>query len=103
LGVEEDEPGEVGRAVGVGEDLGVEGVAEPVGGKDVEPAVADERGAFGDGVEDSLDGGTDVLGGSAASGGALLGRAHQVEQVSLFYLVELQRPARTWWAPHWRG
>jgi MFS family permease len=31
------EAGEIGRPLGVDEDLGVEGVAEPVGGEDVEP------------------------------------------------------------------
>ena len=46
--VEEDEAGEVGRPLGVDEDLGVEGVAEPVGGEDVEAAVADERGGSPD-------------------------------------------------------
>jgi hypothetical protein len=41
LAIEEDEPGQVRRTVRVREDLGVQRVAEPVGGEDVEAAVAD--------------------------------------------------------------
>ena len=80
-GVEEHEPGCVRRAAW-GEVGGVEGVAELVGGEDVQAPVADERGRLGHRVEDPLHGGADLLLGrpAAASGGGL-GRAGEVDQV----------------------
>ncbi len=90
-GVEEDEPGGVGRALRVGEDRCVQGRAEVVGGQDVESAVEREAGRAGPGVEDALDGGPDLLSGEAAAGRAgVTGGAEKVLQVGSLRLVELQ-------------
>jgi hypothetical protein len=72
---------------------GVEGVAEVVGGEDVEAAVAGERGHLGHRLQEALHAGAYLgRGGGAARrpwrGG--VGSARQVEEVGAFDVVELQ-------------
>src|SRR5207237_2398551 len=88
--VQEDEPGQVHRPGRVDEGLGVEGIAEPIGGEYVEAPVADEGGGVRDGVEDLLHAGADLLGGGPAAGGSLLGSVDEVEEMGPFHLVELE-------------
>ena len=54
-GVMESLSGVVGGPAGVGEDRGVEGASEAVGGEHVVPGVAYPGRCIGDGVEDLLD------------------------------------------------
>jgi hypothetical protein len=89
-GAEEHEAGDVGRPHWVEVQLGVEGVAEPVGGQDVPAAVAEVRRGLGHRVQDALDARPDPLEGRAAtrpSGG--VGRPGEVEEVATFGLVQL--------------
>ena len=91
--VQEHEPGGVHGPGRGDEHLRVQRVAERVAGEDVEPVVADERGATGDRVEDLLHRGTHLLLGAAraARGKDGLRGAGQVEQVRALGVVELQR------------
>ena len=91
--VEEQEPGRVGWLHRVVEHVGVEGVAEAVGGEDVEPAVADVGGDAVHRVEDLLHGRPHPLLRRAPTGRPVRRRgADEVEQVGSFGFVELQRP-----------
>jgi hypothetical protein len=67
-GVEEREPGEVGAIIRIGEDVGVEGSGESVGGEDVHATVADEGEALGEGVENPLEAGAGRRRPGAATG-----------------------------------
>jgi hypothetical protein len=72
--------------------VGVQGVPEPVGRQDVEPAVANEGSRLGDGVEDPLDARPHLLGRlRAAARWSLLRGVDQVEQVGPLDIVEMQR------------
>ncbi|ADJ45507.1 hypothetical protein AMES_3683 [Amycolatopsis mediterranei S699] len=95
-GVEELEPGDVRRLLRARVDLGVERPREAVRGQQIHPSVADERGPFGDRVEDLL---------QTAAWRPLLhlrpspqDRARAVrgpgegKQVRSFRVVELERP-----------
>jgi hypothetical protein len=94
-GAEEQEPGDVGRPDRVEVQLGVEGVAEPVGGQDVAAAVADVRRHIGHRLKDALDARPDpLLGRPATRPGRGVGRPGEVEQVPTLGLVQLQRSAR---------
>ncbi len=60
----------------------MEGVAELVGGEDVQASVADERRRLGHRFEDALHGRADLLGGPAPAGDdGGLGGAGEVDQV----------------------
>ena len=90
--VEEQEPGHVGRLHRIVEHVGVEGVAEPVGGEDVEPAVAHVGGGAGHRVEDLLHRRPHPFLGRTPPRRPARGRgADEVEQVGAFGFVELQR------------
>ena len=70
----------------------VERAAEPVGGEEVEPAVAHERGGAGHRVEHALHGRADALLARAGVDGARRLRcAREVEEVGALGVVELQR------------
>ena len=91
-GVEEDESGEVDRAVRVDERRGVQRVAELVGGQDVQPPVAHERGSADHRVKETLHTGPHPLLGWPATrrtGGICC--THEVGQVRAFDIIELQR------------
>jgi hypothetical protein len=90
-GAEEHEPGDVGRPDRVDEQLGVQGVAEPVGGQDVPAAVAHIRRRISDRVQDALHARSDPLGRTATwAPRRRVGRPGQVEQVAPLGLVQLQ-------------
>ena len=91
-GIEVDEAGIVCGPARVGEDRGVEGAGEAVGGEHVVPGVAHPGRSVGDGIEDLLD--------SVRDAGRLpaplprrggMSSARQVEQVGALGLVQLQR------------
>jgi len=89
--VEEDEPGEVHRPGRVEERRGVQGVAELVGGQDVQPAVAQERGDRGHRVEDVLHARAYQLPrGRAPNRSSRVRGPDEVDQVRAFYVVELE-------------
>ena len=89
--VEEHEAGGVDRSGRIVEQGGVEGLAEPVGGQDVEPAVADERRDFGHRVEDALDDGPHrSWPGRRRVAVVGLRGADEVEEMGAFGFVELQ-------------
>ena len=94
-GVEECEPGKVGRAVGVVVEVDVERPAEVVGGEQVGPVVADDRRSRGDGVEGPLQAWPHrpLFGNAAAGshrGAGAIGGVGEVEQVGTFGFVELE-------------
>ncbi|MGB8021074.1 MAG: hypothetical protein WCF04_07605, partial [Candidatus Nanopelagicales bacterium] len=76
------EAGVVDRPVRVGEQVAVQGAAEPVGGDDVHAPVAHPRGRVADRVQQPLDAGADLgRGGSPTLPAAGVGRSREVEQV----------------------
>jgi hypothetical protein len=91
LGVEEDEPGQVDRSDRVTERRRVQGVAELVGGQDVQTSVAQERGRPRHRLQQALHAGTHPLGGGPpASRAGRVGRADQVDEVGALDLIQLQ-------------
>ncbi|CAH0280505.1 hypothetical protein SRABI26_03929 [Arthrobacter sp. Bi26] len=76
-----------------GEHWSVKRQAQRVGGDDVEPAVADERGGHGDGVKQPPDLGSHLRL-FAADGCPLCGpgRPGQFEEVGAFFIVQVQCP-----------
>jgi hypothetical protein len=93
-GVEEDEPGVVGRPCGSAVHLRVQGVAELVGRHNVQVVVADDGRRRCDGVEHELQGGTDrsALKGALTGPGGGPGCTGKVVEVLAFGVVEPQRP-----------
>ena len=69
----------------------VEGAAELVGGEDVEAAIAHDGRRAGHGVEDALDLRPNARLGRASSGGAAGVATEEVDEVSAFGVVELER------------
>ena len=93
-GVQEHVAGVVGRAYGVGQQLRVKGVAEPVGRQQVVAGVPHPR-RGGYQVEDALHARTDPLAARpSTSRGSGVGGPGQVEQVGPLGIVELQRPGQ---------
>ena len=90
-GAEEHEPGHVGRPDRVDEQLGVQGITEPVGGQDVPAAIAHVRRRV-QRVQDALHAWPDPLLGRTATWAPRrhVGRPGQVEQVAPLGLVQLQ-------------
>ena len=76
--------------------IGVDRGCQGIGVHDVASTVLDKCCHVGHGVDDPRDTGTDALGGGCAARGALIGQAHQVEQVRPLRLVELKGGAHAW-------
>ena len=92
-GVEEQEPGVVGRLGGAGEDRGEQRRGKPVSGQDVQPGVADVGRGRDHRVQDAPHAWPDLLRGGAARcprRGGRAGRAREVEQVGALSLIEVQ-------------
>ena len=90
--VEEDEAGVVGRLAGREVHLGVQRVAELIGGQHVSASVLHQRGRVGHRVDDALHARPDPLrGGAAASRGRRWpGGAGEIEEVCAFGVVEAE-------------
>ena len=92
--VEKGEPGKVGRAVWVVVEVGVQGVAEVIGGQQVRPVVADNRRPGRDGVEGPLQAGphSPLVAATAEPHGraSAVGGLGEVEQVGAFGFVKLE-------------
>jgi hypothetical protein len=93
-GVQEREAGEVRRADGVAEEIREEGAGEIVRVDDVQPTVQHAGGNPGHRVDNPRHARADMLQGGAPSRGPLGVRgADEVEQMSVFGVVELERLA----------
>ena len=92
-GVEEGEPGVVRRPHRVPVELGVQGPSQRVGGQDVEPVVAHDRGGAGHRLEHRVHAGPHHRrrGAAAGPGRARRGGPGEVEQVQALGLVERER------------
>src|SRR5436309_14345948 len=94
VGVEEEEAGVVRRPHRVLEERRVEGAAELVGGDEVHPFVADPGRRAGDGVEEALQAGPDLLVGPGGCATALAwagpGLTGEVEEMCALGFVEPQ-------------
>ena len=94
--LEEGEPCEIGRALGVGVHVGVERSGEPVGGEQVHAAVADEGGSPATASRVHCKLGRRVhgfpRGAGAASARCCRCGAGQIEQVRPLGVIELERP-----------
>src|SRR6266567_2321929 len=95
--VEKDEPGVVSRTCRAEIHIGVQGVAELIGGEDVEASVAYKCRGTGDRVQRQKHARANVLLRSRVTSRrptALTGSAGQVKEMRAFRIVELQRPSK---------